>query len=200
MSDYVAGLDLGQARDYTALAIAERLLPPGEQHAHYLFRHVQRLPLGTPYPQIVKYVTDLLDREPLRDTTTLALDYTGVGRPVADMFHQAPLPCSLYLLSIHGGNTVSREGSLLGVPKRDLIASAQVLMQSKRLEIAGTMPDTTALISELRNFQVKIDPQTAHDSYSAWRENQHDDLVFAVALACWIGEALGDGIIRAQWL
>ena len=30
-------------------------------------------------------------------------------------------------------------------------------------------------------MRVKIDPKTAHDSYAAWRENQHDDLVFAVA-------------------
>jgi hypothetical protein len=72
--------------------------------------------------------------------------------------------------------------------KRDLISSAQVLFQTKRLVIAGAMPDTTALISELQNYQVKIDPVTAHDSYSAWREGIHDDLVFSVCLAAWIGE------------
>ena len=41
------------------------------------------------------------------------------------------------------------------------------------------------------HFKVKIDPQTAHDSYSAWREADHDDLVLAVALACWLGEKVG---------
>ncbi|MDD1753960.1 MAG: hypothetical protein LUQ38_12840 [Methanotrichaceae archaeon] len=41
---------------------------------------------------------------------------------------------------------------------------------------------------ELLNFKVKIDPQTAHDSYSAWRESEHDDLVLSVALACWYAE------------
>jgi len=39
------------------------------------------------------------------------------------------------------------------------------------------------------NFKVKIDPQTAHDSYSAWREADHDDLVLSVALAAWFAEA-----------
>lgn len=188
MSEYFCGLDLGQSRDYTALAIAERVLPPGERHTSYLFRYVQRLPLGTPYPQVVTHVTDALSRPPLKGNTTLALDYTGVGRPVYDMFRQAHLPCSLYGISIHGGIAVTWEGFTVGVPKRDLIASAQVLMQSKRLEIAGTMPDTTALISELRGYEVKIDPLTAHDSYSAWREGVHDDLVFAVCLASWMGE------------
>ena len=41
------------------------------------------------------------------------------------------------------------------------------------------------------NFRQKIDPATAHDSYSAWRERDHDDLVLALALACWLGERLG---------
>jgi hypothetical protein len=50
--------------------------------------------------------------------------------------------------------------------------------------LAGSVdPDEEPL-----NFKVEIDPKTAHDSYTAWRENQHDDLVFAVALACWLGE------------
>ena len=35
---------------------------------------------------------------------------------------------------------------------------------------------------------MKIDPLTAHDSYGAWREGAHDELVLAVAVACWYGE------------
>jgi hypothetical protein len=50
------------------------------------------------------------------------------------------------------------------------------------------MLDTATLISELQSYQVKIDPVTAHDSYAAWREGVHDDLVFAVCLASWMGE------------
>ncbi len=35
---------------------------------------------------------------------------------------------------------------------------------------------------------MKIDPATAHDSYSHWREGDHDDLVLATAMACWFRE------------
>jgi len=35
---------------------------------------------------------------------------------------------------------------------------------------------------------VKINLATGHDSYEAWREGDHDDLVLAVAMACWTGE------------
>jgi hypothetical protein len=48
------------------------------------------------------------------------------------------------------------------------------------------------------NFRVKIDPLTAHDSYGAWREGQHDDLVLAVALAVWFAEH-GGGRPNLSW-
>ena len=32
------------------------------------------------------------------------------------------------------------------------------------------------------------DRVTRHDTYEAWREGQHDDLVLSLALACWCGE------------
>jgi len=38
------------------------------------------------------------------------------------------------------------------------------------------------------NFKIKIDHATSHDSYLAWRENVHDDLVLATSLALWLGE------------
>ena len=44
------------------------------------------------------------------------------------------------------------------------------------------------LVKELLNFRVKINISTAHDSYEAWREGDHDDLVLSVALSCWAGE------------
>ena len=89
-------------------------------------------------------------------------------------------------VQIHGGDRVTGEGRSYRVPKRDLVAAVQVLLQNGKLRIApGEMTDV--LVQELINFRVKIDPETAHDSYSAWREKDHDDLVLAVALACWWG-------------
>ncbi|MGE0821573.1 MAG: hypothetical protein AB7P18_05605 [Candidatus Binatia bacterium] len=186
MSQFFAGLDLGQATDYTALTIAEKIRDEETREASYHFRHIERMKLGTSYPQVVAHVKDVLDRKPLKGQTTLALDYTGCGRPVADMFRPAPFP--LYAISIHGGNTVTRDGLFVSVPKRDLVAVVQVLLQSGRLKIAEQLSHTELLISELQNFRVKIDPVTSHDSYAAWREQAHDDLVLAAALACWTGE------------
>ena len=71
------------------------------------------------------------------------------------------------------------------MPKRDLVGAVQVLLQNERLKIARQLPEAETLRRELQNFRVKIDPKTAHDSYSHWREKEHDDLVLATALAAW---------------
>jgi hypothetical protein len=79
------------------------------------------------------------------------------------------------------------EGGGWRVPKRDLVAVLQVLLQTGRLKIASALPDADTLQRELLAFEVKI-TSAANDTYGAWREGAHDDLVLAVALACWRGE------------
>jgi hypothetical protein len=63
-----------------------------------------------------------------------------------------------------------------------------VLLQNGQLKIAEGLALRETLVKELLNFRVKINISTAHDSYEAWREGDHDDLVLSVALACWAGE------------
>jgi hypothetical protein len=91
-------------------------------------------------------------------------------------------------IQIHGGDRVTYDGRTFRVPKRDLVSVVQVLLQNARLSIAAGLSEAATLTQELQNFRVKIDPATAHDSYSAWRDNQHDDLVLSVALAAWCRE------------
>jgi hypothetical protein len=116
---YIAGLDLGQQADYSALAILERHERPDGEHLNHL-RHLQRWPLGTSYVGIVEQVGALLRRPPLPGRTRLAIDVTGVGAAPFDMFQRARLPVTLLGVSIHGGDVVSRDGNRYGVPKRDL--------------------------------------------------------------------------------
>jgi hypothetical protein len=154
-------------------------------------RHLQRFELGTKYTEIVRAVHRLLSREPFRRRmryTRLLVDRTGVGRGVVDSFYEHGVrPLSV---SIHGGSAVTEVPADLSyrVPKRDLVAAVQVLLQNGRLKIAPELELAPVLKKELLNFRVKIDPRTAHDSYEHWREGDHDDLVLATALACWFEE------------
>ncbi len=147
-------------------------------------RHLERFELGTPYPRIVERVASMLATPPLFERpTALLVDQTGVGQGVVDQLVQAglsPIP-----ISIHGGDRVSLQDPGYRVPKRDLFSAAQVLMQNGRLKIARSLPEAETLRQELMNFRVRIDSRTAHDSYSHYREGDHDDLVLATAMACW---------------
>jgi len=229
---YYLGLDLGQSKDFSALAVAEVGLwvPPHEAEypgwgwhlnigepgwvspasmnprqaeeilAHNFHegrppdpplsvRHLERFPLGTRYPVVVERVGALLSSAPLRGKrVALLVDATGVGGAVVDHFERAGL--SPIAVSIHGGDSVGRDPLKPGyrVPKRDLVGAVQVLLQTGRLKVAEGMPESEILKKELSNFRVKIDPRTAHDSYSHWREADHDDLVLATAMACWFRE------------
>jgi hypothetical protein len=213
----LVGVDLGQKKDPTAITVIERgYVPAGplynETYWHkgrqvfgarepikleYHVRHLERPPLETSYVDIVERIISLLAS--LRDKElVLAVDTTGVGRPVADMLRRRlwgwleasgehRLKCAW--ITITGGESVTRiEGGGLRVPKRDLASAPLVLMQNKQLKIAEGLELADTLKRELLNFKVKINIATGHDSYEAWREGDHDDLVLAVAMACWCGE------------
>jgi hypothetical protein len=189
---YTLGLDLGQTKDYTALVILER---HGEaEEAVFHARHLERFPLGTPYPAIVSSVAAMLKQPPLlKEPPRLAVDETGVGAPVVDLFRQARLNAALHPIHITGGATVNHDRGVEFVPKRDLVSVVQVALQTDRLKIAESLPEAQTLARELQDFQVKI-TEAANDTYGAWREGAHDDLVLAVAMALYVGKKRGEWI------
>ena len=71
---------------------------------------------------------------------------------------------------------------MFGVPKRDLVGSLTIAFQNKELRIPRTLPEADTLMMELSNFRIKVSIN-GHDSYEAWREEIHDDLVLSVAMA-----------------
>ena len=215
MNEYLVGVDLGQANDYTAIAVLHRTERPtgrteerlqnwltgakskrAVRESAYEARHLERMPLGTPYPKQVERVTrimhDLQYRDDVlagRSSVRLVVDQTGVGRPVIDMLRAAGLK-GLYAVSIHGGDTTTREGHEYRVPKRELVSVLQVLLQTDRLAVAATLPEAQTLTREMLAFRVTFNA-TGHDTYANdWRENPHDDMVLAVALAAWAGERI----------
>ena len=185
MTSYHVGLDLGQASDYTAIAVVEWM--PSALNV----RHLQRFQRRTVYPAIVDEVAGLMSRLP--EYPELAVDATGVGRPVVDLLTARGL--RLYAVTITGGDTATHDGMNWRIPKRDLVGAVAVALQTGRLKIASGLPDAATLTRELLNFKVTIDPKTAHDSYSSWRESDHDDLVLAVALAVWSADRFGGCVV-----
>jgi hypothetical protein len=185
-AEYFIGLDLGQTQDFTALAVLQRrdVATPGLK-PEYALHHLRRFPLGTAYTEIVPAMVTLRRKEPLRQAP-LVVDQTGVGRAVVDMLRQTA--SSVIAVTITGGHVVNHaEDGSYHVPKKELITALQVVMQGRRLQIARSLPDASLLVRELQQFQVKI-TAAANETFGAWRNGQHDDLVLAVALACWWSE------------
>jgi len=53
----------------------------------------------------------------------------------------------------------------------------QIALQSGHLKIAEELALAETLRKELPSFRIKVNISTAHESYEAWREGDHDDLV-----------------------
>lgn len=191
-SDFYMGLDLGQTQDYSALAVAQRVVVPGAL-ARYSCRYLHRWPLGTAYPQIVQDVrklvtTNVRGLQPLR-YARLVVDATGVGKPVADMLQMVPeLAGRIVRVVITAGNASSLGADgCWHVSKKELVSILQVLLHSRRLQVAEGIDHAETLEEELRTFRVKI-TSAANETFEAWRERDHDDVLMALAVAVWYAE------------
>jgi hypothetical protein len=155
------------------------------------FRYAKRLPLHMSYPAMVDHVVYYVSQLPAGEVE-LVVDATGVGRPVVDMFVRAGL--EPIAITITGGMVPTNDGREWRVPKRDLISTMKVVMQSKRLQAAETLPDRPVLMQELLNFQRRT-TDAAHETYNA-REGSYDDYVLACAIAVWRAEQQRQQVIE----
>ncbi len=173
---FYVGLDLGQRQDFSALAVVER----EEQRFAWMagtrelsVRHLERMELGTPYPRVVKRVCDVMLHPKIAGKSRLVVDATGVGAPVVDLLRSAGLGVSLTTVTITGGERARGQGERWQVPRGDLLAGLEVLLEAGELKICKRLREAERLVRELEAMRF------------AGGGGEHDDLAFAVALAVW---------------
>ena len=165
----VIGADIGKVSDPTALAVVQTTDTQDN------VRHLDRLPLGTPYPEIADGIGDLARSVP---GAALVIDATGVGRAPADYLKEFdPVP-----VVITGGREITFGYGVWRVPKRTLLRPLTTSLERKRLKVAPGLPDAPALQRELLAFQRTLG-SGGHVKFAG--KGEHDDLVIAVALAVW---------------
>jgi len=213
----LVGIDLGQARDFTAITITERgyrlVGKPYNADTHdrrgrptmearqrveleYRCRHLERFALGMPYPEQVKRIIRLIKR--LGGSPIIVCDQTGVGRAVVDLLiseldeaiKDTDLHPQVIRVGITGGAAVSRIPGGFSVPKVDLVGAPLVLMQNDQLYVAEDLEHQPTLVDELLKFKRKVNVATSNATYEAWRDGDHDDLVLSLALGTWAGQNL----------
>jgi hypothetical protein len=140
-----------------------------------------------PYPAILTEVVRLLEEPPLRGACVVA-DQTAVGKALTDRLRQALLLSRLVRVTLTAGHalTFDESGACL-LPKKDLVTCLQLLLQDRRVKVSRTLPEADELTRELASFKAKVSLSVAAGDLS-WREGPRDDLVLAVALACWQAE------------
>jgi len=188
---FFIGVDLGKRRDHTAIAVVERVdgySPYGQgEMKEMLVRYLERAPLGTSYTEVAEAVRDAANSAELRGRCSVVVDATGLGGPVVDMLRGAGLGCEVAAVTITGGEKESQSGWQWNVPKQDLIAGVQVLLERGELRIAEDLRETGALVQELVDVRMSARGagrvRLGADGYG-----EHDDLVIALALACWRGK------------
>lgn len=148
----------------------------------FYLRHLERMAPGTSYASIVKRVKAIYVG--LKDPM-LVLDATGVGKAAVELFREAEM--GPWVVTITAGDEVVDSWEMARVPKRDVVSTAQVLLQSERLKIAQGLPNSQLLLRELQGFRMNVDLKRTSESL-AWREGKNDDLVLALAVGLWVAE------------
>lgn len=180
----LVGLDLGQRRDHTAIAvIAWTNLILGRDPVDYNFVrrteyrivHLERVPLGSPYSGLPAVLHDVIDLARPTGDVTLAIDATGPGMPVVDMIRNAGLGASLLPAVITGGGASSRKptGGVYSIARKELLSILRVAIETGRLKAAQDLDMRDDLLAELRTLEpvsrsgpppsVTIRPSTPHD-------------------------------------
>ncbi len=194
---FFVGLDLGKAQNHTALSVIERremvyydrdpVTQAFRTELTMRIRHLQRIPLDTPYPDIVEFVRRVVSRPELGSgsggrRTSLVVDASGVGAPVVDLLRKAQLPCLLAPVTITSGDRETSDALGYGVPKRDLIVGLQVAFENRWLRVSRGAAHAEEFVKELLDMRLFM---SRFGGYERYEGGVQDDLVLATALAWW---------------
>lgn len=182
--EYAVSVDLGFARDYTALAIVQRVelaVLDQVQRPEYHVRSLKRFPLRTETPAIIHHLYDLVQWRPLRDKIKVVVDGSGSGRPIHQEMARTGLRPTPYVITAGGGAHGNH------VSKQVLVSRLKLCMEQRRVKVSPYLQLSAELKGEFQNFQAKISP-SGNWKYGA-AAGTHDDFVMAIAMAIYFFEA-----------
>ncbi len=206
---FVAAADAGDAPAAAALALirrryhVERSLPAlGASHDAEAVRYARRQAEAVPVLAELRGGPDrhrpgVRPRTPSGPAITCAMTnrdarhrYTAVGFLAVDnnrserVLRQVAVGRNNW--GVAGSAATPGPGGI-NVPKKELVSVLHVLLQPRRLKVAKGLQAAVTLVREPTTIQTKI-TLAGNETFGAWREGAHDDLVLAVALAAWFAE------------
>src|SRR5438552_17494395 len=156
VEDYYVGVDLGQKRDHSVVAVILK------KNGQITLVHMKRFALGTEYQAVIEYMK--LVGERFQSVRAFYIDQTGVGEAFPENARRA------------GVKNV--KGIELSLPRKsDVMTHMKQVMEQKRLHI----PRDRELIIEMNAEIAKL--TEAGKTKFSHRSGTHDDRLWALALA-----------------
>lgn len=181
---FYIGLDLGQRANHSAISVLDLALWTGAVRDPYhgtlpvtytlRVRALERIALGTPYPDVMQKLRNRLNHHEVRGHATLIVDAGGPGLPFLDFLNTFPLNASLIKLLITGSGTPTHSNGLYHVSRAQLLTNLVLLVEQNALKVAAGLPEAPTLIEELHGLRADFSTRA-----------EQDDLTMATALAAW---------------
>jgi hypothetical protein len=194
--EFLIGLSVRQGAP-CGIAILERFEPspsPGQRRlVSYVCRYLRRwLPPDTAYPVLLAELAVMLSG-PLANSE-LIVEAGASIKPVVAMLRKHGLPTWVHPVEV---KVSAEDGYVVDawkVGKGSLIETTRQVLQEQRMsfdeqmpvEVMATTPSVRTVYQALLTYPFDRAP-AANEAFAA-REGEYDDLVLAVALACWFGE------------
>jgi hypothetical protein len=193
--NFLVGLSVGQGLQPTGVAVLERLMPSGQsQSRSYVCRYLCRYrPPDTTYPILISKLKEMLRDAPLKDSDLIVEAGPGI-RAAQRLLQKHRLQARIHAVEIKASADDGYVDGLWRVTKASVIETTRQVLQENRLafddrmspKIMATTPSAQTLYQALATYPYIKSP-LANEAFAA-REGADDDLILAVALACWFGE------------
>jgi len=191
---FVAGLDVAQQHDWTALAVLELIYAPNNHKKLDEVRLVALERWQKLYPDTLQELGVIFSEATLKRRTILATDATGPGLHLyEDMVRdEALLSCvgkeRITPVVITPGQNEGRDRKFRMVPKHLLITRLQSAIRRRQIRVPRKLPLYNVLESEIEGCELKIREGSKHVTFSNIPRDggpEHDDTILALALAWW---------------
>jgi hypothetical protein len=186
LQPYVVGLHLGPVLAPSAIVLIRRTAGATQRDpVTHCVAAAARWPARTRYDLIMPLVSLVLDRASRREqVAALVANITGVPKTAVDLADQVARPVRFEPTRVTTAECAAEDAEGWRVPERDLVGVLHGLLAQERLKVPGTLPLAPALLAQIDAFGTASHPGDRYNSTAA----RDDDLVMALALACWFGE------------
>ncbi len=180
---FILGLSSGKAKGHAAIVLVETF-GKYQINKRYNLRRVERFKLKSD-DDIVNRIIEFLENNQLKGNVDLVTDIKASEQKLTSALTKArlnPVPVTI----IDEGTKTSDDGIYV-LPRKELLTNLQLLYVAERLRLNPQLDLGKVIREEILRFRVHKTPKN-DDMGKSDKKPEYEDLIFALALACWYGQ------------